>query len=312
MLLESLEVHHLWFTGTARTPVHFGPQAGAQLRGALWKPLKASINNTALLEAFMLLETPDAARGQNPARPFSIQPPLANDPGADRYYQPGETFQFGVSLFGMMVDLFPYIVQAVHRIGQTGVGYHRRDQGRFDLTAVTAANPLTGATQVLLVNDRITSLPSIPVTAQQVEVYAQSRSHFEVTLHFITPTQLTGPNKTLLSSPEFDHLMSRLIERCQSVAENYTSVATPRDVWRKLHLDLNQQAGKVTMSVCDARWVNVRSGSRRSDTSKKISGFTGVTTFTGPLEPFLPWLVWGQSLQVGKNTVKGSGWYAIA
>ena len=26
----------------------------------------------------------------------------------------------------------------------------------------------------------------------------------------------------------------------------------------------------------------------------------------------LPWLLWGQVTQVGKNTVKGNGWYEVA
>lgn len=309
MWLASLEVHHLWFTCTARTTVHLGPQAGAQLRGALWEALQTTISDTDLLARTMSLETPGAARGNNPARPFAIRPPVGDDPGADRVYPFGRSFHFGISLFGEMAALFPYIVQAVDQMGQLGVGYGR---GQFYLDAVEARNPLTGASQALMVERRIVGLPTIPVTTEQVAASAQARSQEQVRLRFITPTQLTGANKRLLSKPEFDRLIARLLERAQMMAENYTSVSSPREAWRGLHLQLAETAQKIEMVGCDTRWVRVRSGSRRSNQGKKVSGFVGEVTYCGDLTPFLPWLIWGQSLQVGKNTVKGDGWYILS
>lgn len=306
--LPSLEVHHLWFTCAPQSEVRFGPQAGAQLRGALWEALQTSISNTELLERVMTLETPTAARGANPARPFSIRPPVAQNPGADRRYPPGEQFTFGISVFGSMIDLFPYIVQSVYQMGQIGVGYGR---GRFALEAVEAANPLTGERQALLAQRRVTGMPSVPVTAAQVNDYAARLPQDRVRLHFLTPTQLTGGNKRLLATPQFDRLIARIVERAQLIAQNYTPVSTPREAWRELHLSLQKQAEHITMTRCNTRWLDVRSGSRRANSSKKISGFVGEAVFSGHLTPFLPWLVWGQSLQVGKNTVKGDGWYEL-
>jgi len=309
MWLESLEVHHLWFTCTAQTPVRFGRQAGAQLRGALWEVLQTSISDTDLLEALITLETPTAARGANPARPFSIRPPLEGSPAADRCYAMGESFTFGLSLFGQMVDLYPYVIQSVYQMGQIGVGYGR---GQFVLNNALATHPLTGMEQMLLDNGRIIAAPSVPVTASDVADYVHQIPWDVVRLRFLTPTQLTGDNRTLLSTPQFDRLIARVIERAQNIAQNYASVATPRDTWRELHLSLQKQARGVQMTRCNTRWLDVRSGSRRTHTAKKISGFVGEAQYSGGLEPFLPWLVWGQSLQVGKNTVKGDGWYTLA
>lgn len=45
-----------------------------------------------------------------------------------------------------------------------------------------------------------------------------------------------------------------------------------------------------------------------------MGGFVGTATYHAPLEvwqPLLPWLIWGQGTQVGKDTVKGNGWYEI-
>jgi len=308
MFLQGLEVHHLTFTCYPVHEVHFGPQAGAQLRGALWDVLRPLIGDTVLLDRLMNLETPDGARGSNPARPFSIRPPIDTRAESDRLYTANETFSFGISIFGTVIDLFPYIVQGIDHMGQTGVGYGR---GKFTLGAVYAINPMTGQHQPLLVERKITGLPAIPVTFEQVAAAARARPLDSITLQFITPTQLTGSHKRLLSQPEFSYLIPRLIERCQSIAENYAPIATPQSEWRDEHLRLRDLAATVTLSAHQMRWINVRSGSRRTNSGKKISGFVGEATFTGHLKPFMSWLLWGQSLQVGKNTVKGCGWYAI-
>lgn len=308
MFLDSLAVHHLRFTCTAISILHFGPQAGAQIRGALWESLKPMIGDTELFQAFMQAETPDAARGNNPARPFSIRPPLADTPSIDQRYDRGDQFTFAISLFGTMIEVFPYLVQAIYHMGQTGVGYGR---GQFILEAVEAFNPLTGAEQSLLQDRRIIGLPTIPVTAAQVADVAQTLPQHNLSLKFITPTQLTGSNKQLLPQPIFDRLIARLIERCQMIAENYAAVSTPQSEWRDLYLNLTSSALAIEITSCHTHWVNVRSGSRRVNTSKKISGFVGDVSYQGPLSPFLSWILWGQSLQVGKNTVKGDGWYEL-
>jgi CRISPR/Cas system endoribonuclease Cas6 (RAMP superfamily) len=42
-----------------------------------------------------------------------------------------------------------------------------------------------------------------------------------------------------------------------------------------------------------------------------LSGFTGAISFSGDLRPFFPFLVAGEWIGVGKNTVFGNGWYRI-
>lgn len=307
MLLDTLEVHHLTFHCVARTNVHFGSQAGAQLRGALWEALQDSISDTELLQRFITLENPTATRGRNPARPFAIRPPLQHTAAGDRQYNTGTRFSFGMTIFGTMLDLFPYMALGVYDIGRIGVGYGR---GQFVLEGVEAVNPLTGETQTLLENQRVVGFPSIPVTAQAVMDYAHTLPTDAIRLNFVTPTQLKAEGK-LLSSPAFGALIPRIIERAQLIAENYTISTVDRDRWRDEHLRLSDHAKTVIALDDDTRWIDVRSGSRRANSAKKISGFVGGVAYHGDLRLFLRWLIWGQSLQVGKNVVKGNGWYQL-
>ncbi len=43
----------------------------------------------------------------------------------------------------------------------------------------------------------------------------------------------------------------------------------------------------------------------------QIGGLVGTATFVGNLTPFLELLVIGELIHVGKNVVKGDGWYKI-
>ena len=54
----------------------------------------------------------EAAPGDS-RRPYAIEPLLGV--GASAVFNPGERFQFGLTLFGQAVNLFPYLVLAMPR-----------------------------------------------------------------------------------------------------------------------------------------------------------------------------------------------------
>ena len=58
-------------------------------------------------------------------------------------------------------------------------------------------------------------------------------------------------------------------------------------------------------------WVEMWSGSRRDGKMRPTSGFVGTVRYRGDVSQLLPWIILGQALQVGKNTVKGCGWYRL-
>ena len=71
-------------------------------------------------------------------------------------------------------------------------------------------------------------------------------------------------------------------------------------------------ADQVQLLDNQTRWVELESYSTRQRRSTQIGGLVGTATYRAvDWQPFAPWLVWGSLLGVGKNTVKGDGWYAI-
>jgi hypothetical protein len=60
------------------------------------------------------------------------------------------------------------------------------------------------------------------------------------------------------------------------------------------------------------RWIDVVSYSSRSRQRTPIGGLVGQVTLAGDLALLRELLVWGSLIHVGKNAVKGDGWYTIS
>src|SRR5687768_16863705 len=96
-----LNVLHLQFSLRAESAIHLGPQAGGQIRGALWAALRqfactdpviynhAEHSQYCPMCRLVALETDQGTRGMNPPRPFAVRPPLAVHPTQNRVYDRG-------------------------------------------------------------------------------------------------------------------------------------------------------------------------------------------------------------------------------
>lgn len=225
-----LTVHQLVFEGEATTPIEFGAQAGAQLRGALWEALREIVicddrrartpehTRFCPLCRLILMESQESPRGVNPPRPFAIRPPLNFDTENRIKFKPGEAIRFGVSLYGDAEQLFPYVCQAVYKIGLIGVGHGR---GTFLLRTAEAVNPFTGASQVVYADCKLRALPGVPITHEGIEQAVQGWSNDHITLDWLTPCELTDQGRPA-SIPQLAIVMGRLIERCQMLELHYT------------------------------------------------------------------------------------------
>ncbi|MEM6283646.1 MAG: CRISPR system precrRNA processing endoribonuclease RAMP protein Cas6 [Chloroflexota bacterium] len=312
-LMDGLSVNHLRFTVRAKTPIVLTTQPGSAIRGVLYKVLSRNFcsepdgphtqfHTDNCPVCWLLANSNDRdARGENQPRPITIQPPV---PGR---YQPGQTFTFGISLIGAAQNMLPYIARAVQRSGETGIGPGR---GKFELVTIGEYSPLWDAQRDLM-RDGLVVAPTLQVTSARVNELA-TRQGERVTLEFITPLRLTA-NKTLVKHPNPLPLIQRLVERCQRIALYYAEnpAAYDREQWKTAYNDLSELAQGWAIVHDETRWVEVHSGSRKKGTTSPISGLTGTVHWSGDISPALTWLLWGQSLHVGKSAVKGNGWYRV-
>ncbi len=330
----SLTLTHLRFTVEALTPVRLsGYNAGSQLRGALGNvmrraycaayppsPQRGDVSPEAKRSGEGLGVRGDPAHtatcpvcwllaaNEHPGeerRGYALVPPL-NPPDC---YAPGERFSFGLTLFGNALGSLPYFVLAVPEMGRMGVGAGR---GQFALRQVWAANPLSGESQpVLAEGESLVYTPTLMISAERVlEVAAQLVGRGRLSLNFLTPMRLVEDGQ-LSKTPDFGVFFARLLKRLDELNEQFADgERRPLDEVNALH----GFADRVRLIETQTRWVEVWSGSSRTGKETPLSGFVGLATYSAPPEvwaPLLPWLIWGQGTQVGKDVVKGNGWYEL-
>jgi len=318
----TLTTHHLQFTATALTPVALGEQSGSAVRGAiagaLWERFCANKPAPTCSDCPLLTVCPVAAliapmrdeeqkgSDQRP-RPYVTRPPRD---GA-RTYVPGETLQFGLALFGSAATFYPYLVMAAHELERAGLGLRLPEnggrRGSLRLREIAAVNPLTGERQPLYTGDGgQVRQPGLPLDAAAVCAFAASLPADRLTLHFHTPLRLIDQER-LLKRIALRPLIQRLMRRLDDLAIAYGDGPLGIDFRALLAV-----AEEVQVVDDRTRWVDVVSVSHRQGRRTPIGGLVGSATFTGDIAPLRELLVWGSLIHVGKNAVKGDGWYCIA
>ena len=312
--MQGLTAHHLRFQVQALEPISFGNQPGSAIRGALYQALSRHFcsepddpqtpDHQSRCPVCWLLaaEDPQGDRGHTIPRAMTVQPPLTSEFDTD------EVLTFGITLIGRAQDLMLYLVRAVQMMGHTGIG---RGRGKFRLTGLAEYSPLLDAERKLLDGNTIRQ-PTLHINDPRIEECSRNIPDDHVTLEFITPLRLTR-DKRLLKSPEPEPFAQRLIERCQALVTYYAEPAggPEREAWKEASRSLTAQAARLAVACDETKWVEMWSGSRRQQRYTPISGLVGVVRWEGDVSGLKTWLLWGQSLHVGKNAVKGNGWYRI-
>jgi hypothetical protein len=339
--MHHFTAHRLRFVAEVQSTIELSEHQGSAIRGSLFHALRnrfcmnreveecATCPLVASCPVAMLVSTfnPGSDRGRDVPRPYTIQPPL---PGAGGQpvelpdgrvvfrYEPGVRFEFGLALYAQAMQLFPYIILAVHGLEQGGLGRKTKQadgrwrRGTFLVRAVWAENPLTDERQaVMRAGDTMVQVPDVPITHEQIGEWADARitnHQSRITIRFLTPTRITKQKRLL--KPERFHFrpfFQRLLERLEALSRDFSD--TPQ---RFDFPSLLAAAEKVRVVRNGLRWVELRSYSTRQRRSTPTSGFVGdVTLECAEWATFLPWLAWGQFTHVGKDAVKGNGWYEL-
>lgn len=126
----------------------------------------------------------------------------------------------------------------------------------------------------------------------------------EVTLRFLTATTVKAEGK-VVAVPQFHQLIKRLRDRVNALASFYCGGALDLDFKA-----LGQQAETVQTVRVNSQWVN-RTRRTRQGFAQDLSGFVGEVTYRGAIGRFLPLLLLGEYVHVGKNAAFGNGWYKL-
>ncbi len=226
--------------------------------------------------------------------PFVITPPLQDK----RVYKPEEELSFSLTLIGRAAEYLPYFIYTFEELGRRGIG---KGKGRYRLLRVEDGKErvIYQAEDKGLRGD-YTSLSWLQILRMKGELGPQ-----ELTLRFLTPTRLKF-NGRFTSQLEFHILIRNLLRRISLLAYFHCGI--------ELDLDFREiidGAKSVEKRDDRLRWYDWERYSRRQDVRLKMGGIVGEVSFVGELGEFLPFLLLGEQIHVGKGTSFGLGKYEI-
>jgi len=320
-----LTAYHFRFTVTAETTITFHDFKGSALRGAMagylkrtycpeWRAERTDPLHQAICPVCQLLSYELAPEeGGDIRRPFALRPPLTTQ----NVFAPGESFDFGLTLFGNQFAYLPYLVLAVRAVGEDGVGVRGENgrRGRFRIERIDAVNLLSGATQPMWTPGTATvQVATLPITHEEVLQVAHALKErlqanaMRLTIEFATPMRLIQTGhiaKEAAFFPLIKQVVLRVLDLCAQHGEGRPDVMLKRDIF---------PAADAVMLVADeTRWWDVSGYSSRLGREQRLGGLIGRATYRAEnWDALLPWLVWGEVVQVGKNVVKGCGVYRVS
>jgi len=281
---------------------------------------------------------------QDIPRPFVFKPPLEEKTN----YGAGEHIGFDLILAGKAREYLPYFIVAFRELGEQGIGTKRNGRrGRFRFFSVTAPNvisesaPQAETKQSVVYSHSDNLVRNIPakITLQEITERANALDPYRVTIRFLTPTILKHENQ-VIREPEFHHIVKRLRDRINALATFYGDGPLPWDFKgmgeraekvKRIQNVPSPLVGEVEVrepqntplpSGGEARvrgksgfhWIEA--GRRSTKGWKKgithdLSGFIGEATYEGDIREFLPLLILGEYLHVGKSAAFGLGRYEL-
>lgn len=226
-------------------------------------------------------------------QPFTIATTLC-EPGEVR---PGQSWEFGLRLFGPAIRHFPYAAYALMEVGKEGLG---KDKAKFEIETIVqpgVVDPMyeNGTNRIGRLEYRF---PDLSTT---------SANNGKITLEFVTPVRLRvgGEEARVL---KFSDIVRAANRRLSILTYFY---GTPiRDV-----MDLGSLvdlAGGIRTVLDKTRWFQFSRYSGRQGAKMTLGGLVGRIGFAGDLRSFLPLLELVEITHVGKATSFGFGRIAIS
>lgn len=228
-------------------------------------------------------------------KPFVLEPPLGKDS-----YSAGDCIDLGLVLIGHGIDYLPYFLAVIERMGQVGIG---RDRGRYVVNTITD----TYSNEILYEHkegdiDGQLVRHNLDFFRQKAKQWVKPES---CRIYLITPLRVkTGGKYT--DSLTFETFIRVLLRRITYLEDYFWNERTEFDYRAMIDATCNI---KITSS--QLQWNDWERFSRRQGMMMKLGGLIGELDLQGNLEPFLPILLMGQELHIGKNTTFGLGQYKL-
>jgi hypothetical protein len=222
--------------------------------------------------------------------PFLLEPPRAPDI---------DFHQVGLTLIGRGNAYLPYLIHALQRSGERGLGKCRVPMKLMDVWQAEPAeadkwSPIYEPGGVLITNPPYA--PSAPTAPPAVQL------RFETPLRLQHEERLVTPEKF-----RFSDLFGALLRRVSMLTYFHTDTPLETDF-----AGLMQQARQVEPLGVKLAWKDWTRYSSRQKTVMQMGGLVGeILIGLAEGSPFWPYLWLGQWVHAGKGTSMGLGQYTI-
>lgn len=205
---------------------------------------------------------------------------------------PGQRLTIGLTLIGRAVAFFPYMLIAMMRLGELGIG---RDRLRFKVCKV---EDFTGCAVYVDGQKRAVSLPP----SQRVDTPVASGGCGEVALHFVTPLRIRSEGQVLRRF-DFCALASAMLRRLELLIRLHD----PDGIF-----DLDVQgvlaaAEAAEVVEADLWWQDLKRWSRRQQREMPLGGLRGSLRLRTDMGVFGGLLRLAEIVHVGRGTAFGLG-----
>ncbi len=223
-----------------------------------------------------------------------------------KVYFEGEPFIFDLILIGRAIPMLPYFLYSFLELGKIGLG---RRRGKYVVDSVFGCNPMTGKTTLIYseggnVKDwegNITYSEMKPA----IEGLRRKLKENRIRVQFITPTRLISGGK-LTDTLSFSILLRSVLRRISGLCYFHC-----HERWDADFAGLVRQADEVSSQPISLRWADWHRYSSRQSQRVPMGGVVGQVEYCGAIEVFLPYLLLGSFLHVGKGTTFGNGRYLL-
>lgn len=211
----------------------------------------------------------------------------------------GDCLEFTQVLLGPALDYLPLITDIWRKVFNRGVGLRqRRATGRLESVAMA----LPGGTWETIHNSKSGSLS----THQAGITIPMADAGGNLKLSLQTPMRLMASGKLLNQKTlNTESLARALLRRIQNTNQRYLHQSVPD--WRQMQAWFEPVCLHAELST-----LALSRYSRRQKQSMKLTAVLGHIQLTGISSELYPWLVLGQYLHLGKNSVFGLGQYHLS
>ena len=298
----------------ADTHIHLPDYQGGTLRGTFGHALKESVctfENKECEDCLARHQCPYSYAFETPLpenartlrnvpylpHPFIITP-MTQGAGT---HLPGNQLRFGLTLIGRAIDHLPYFVLALERMGRRGLG---KGRGRFRPVQINALGSAGKAAETLFDGADL-RVPETILGYKDAVRLAESHPKDEAAVVFKTPFRVKHQGR-LTDSPEFHILIRTLLRRLGNLVQFHCDCRIDLP-----YKDIIRAAEAVALAENHTRWHDWTRYSGRQHKKMKMGGMVGRAVYRGDVAEFLPMLVMGTWVNVGKGTGMGLGSYRL-